>query len=257
MSPVDEWHLDTHQLGRRVLVYDVTDSTSSRCVEHASDTANHGLVVLARAQTAGRGQHGRSWLCERDAGVLLSVLLFPPRELARPAILTAWAAVSVCELILEVAGMEARIKWPNDVLIAGRKVCGILIEQGRGVVAGLGLNLNQTPESFLSTGLPEAGSLHAFTGHTYDVEQLARRLIERLDQEYRRLLDGDVAGLEDRWRDRLGLVGELVEVEHHPDHHIGELLEVTFEGVVLQSAPGEFLRLAPELIKHIYPAFPS
>jgi BirA family biotin operon repressor/biotin-[acetyl-CoA-carboxylase] ligase len=257
MTPIHEWRLDTHQLGRRVLVYDVTDSTSSRCAEHAGDEANHGLAVLARAQTAGRGQHGRSWLCEREAGVLLSVLLFPPRELARPAILTAWAAVSVCELIQEVAGLEAHIKWPNDVLIAGRKVCGILIEQGRGVVAGLGLNLNQTPESFLATGLPEAGSLCAFTGCTYEVDSLARRLIGRLDQEYQRLLEGDVAGLEARWRVRLALAGELVEVEGHPDHHHGELLEVTFAGLVLKSASGDFLRLAPEMIKHIYPALPS
>src|SRR5206468_7692987 len=85
-------------------------------------------VVLAREQTAGRGQHGRAWQAPAGSSVLLSVLLCPPPALRRPALLTAWAAVSVCETILQLTGLQAKIKWPNDVLIRGRKVCGILIE---------------------------------------------------------------------------------------------------------------------------------
>ena len=85
----------------------------------------------------------------------MSVLLFPPPELRRPALLTAWAAVSVCETILPGGtGHQATIKWPNDVLVAGRKVCGILIEQNRGTVAGIGLNVNQTQEMFTPRPLP-------------------------------------------------------------------------------------------------------
>src|SRR5262249_6447118 len=163
--------------------------------------------------TAGRGQHGRSWLCEPGAGILLSVLLFPPRELSRPAILTAWAAVSVCELIREIAGLEARIKWPNDVLMHGHKVCGILIEQNHGVVAGIGLNLNQKRDSFLNAGLPEAASLRVFTGAEYSWEETAMTLIHRLDQEYQALLDGRLPELEMRWQQRLGLLGKTVQIE--------------------------------------------
>ena len=80
-------------------------------------------------QTAGRGQYGRVWTAPAGSSVLLSVLLFPPPALRRPTLLTAWAAVSVCETIQELANLSATIKWPNDVLINGRKVCGILIEQ--------------------------------------------------------------------------------------------------------------------------------
>src|SRR5882672_4818005 len=93
----------------------------------------------------------------------MSLLLFPPPDLRRPAILTAWAAVSVCETIRRATDLDATIKWPNDVLIQGRKVCGILIEQGRGTVVGIGLNVHQTAESFAAAGLTEAGSLAVFS----------------------------------------------------------------------------------------------
>ena len=85
-----------------------------------------------------------SWLAAPGASVLLSVLLFPPPPLRRPSILTAWAAVAVCKIIQKLVGCAARIKWPNDILLGGRKVCGILIEQGRGTVAGIGLNVRQS-----------------------------------------------------------------------------------------------------------------
>src|SRR5207245_2431978 len=112
----------TRRLGRRVLVFDQLDSTSTYAAGLAGDPANDGMVILAREQTAGRGQHGRTWSAPAGSSVLLSVLLFPPPELRRPAILTAWVAVSVCETILKLTGLQAKIKWPNDVLIRGKKV---------------------------------------------------------------------------------------------------------------------------------------
>jgi BirA family biotin operon repressor/biotin-[acetyl-CoA-carboxylase] ligase len=158
MTPREEWRLDTLHLGRRVLVFHRLDSTNSRAALLAEDRANTGVAVLAEAQTSGRGQHGHTWLCQPGAGVLLSLLLFPPPALRRPAILTAWAAVSVCELVFQAAGLQARIKWPNDVLVRGRKVCGILIEQARGTVVGIGLNVNQSAEDFHDGG-PDRGRL--------------------------------------------------------------------------------------------------
>ena len=83
-SPREEWHLPVHRLGRRVLVYDRLDSTNRRAAQLAADPANDGVAVLAEEQTAGRGQHGRSWLAAPGASVLLSLLLFPPPPLRRP-----------------------------------------------------------------------------------------------------------------------------------------------------------------------------
>src|SRR5947209_4329638 len=155
MTPRETWALPTKRLGRRVLVFDRLASTSTLAAELAADPANDGVAVLADEQTAGRGQHGRTWTAPPRSGVLLSLLLFPPNELRRPAVLTAWAAVAVCETVRRVTGVPARIKWPNDVLLRGRKVCGILIEQGRGTVVGVGLNVLQTAEELASAGLTE------------------------------------------------------------------------------------------------------
>src|SRR6516225_4772837 len=128
MAPREEWNLPSQHIGRRVQVFDQLDSTSTRAAQLADDPHHHGTVILAGEQTAGRGQHGRGWQAPPGRAVLMSVLLFPPPSLRRPALLTAWAAVSVCETIREATSLQAKIKWPNDVLLQGRKVCGILIE---------------------------------------------------------------------------------------------------------------------------------
>src|SRR5712691_2501397 len=159
MTPRKEWTLDTSRIGRRVLVFDQIDSTNNYAASLAEEPANGGVVIVANEQLAGRWQYRRTWLCPPGDGVLMSVLLFPPPDLRRPALLTAWAAVAVCDTIQQVSDLEPRIKWPNDVLIDGKKVCGILIEQGRGTVAGIGLNVNQSAESLAAANLPLAGSL--------------------------------------------------------------------------------------------------
>src|SRR5260370_6076431 len=104
----------------RILVFDSVESTNTIALGLADDPANHGTVILAREQTAGRGQYGRSWLAPADSSVLMSVLLFPPPALRRPVLLTAWAAVSVCDLCRQLTGLPVRIKWPNDVMIQDR-----------------------------------------------------------------------------------------------------------------------------------------
>src|SRR3954469_18386865 len=161
-TPRETWHFETERVGRRVLVYDSVDSTNTRAAEFArSNPDADGLVLVADQQTAGRGQYGRVWVSRPGSSLLMSVVLRPPPELLRPVILTAWAAVSVAEAILTLTGAQARIKWPNDLLIRGKKVCGILIEQtGTGselvTVAGIGLNLNQTADEFARANLPDA-----------------------------------------------------------------------------------------------------
>jgi BirA family transcriptional regulator, biotin operon repressor / biotin---[acetyl-CoA-carboxylase] ligase len=256
MTPREEWRLDTHHLGRRVLVFDRLDSTSNYAALLAEDPANDGVAVLADEQTAGRGQHGRRWQCPPRSGVLLSLLLFPPPALRRPALLTAWAAVSVCETILVATGLQAKIKWPNDVLLCDRKVCGILIEQGRGLVAGIGLNLNQSEEDLQQMELPQAASLACFTGCKHDRDEVARLLLRQLDEEYERLLHGDFTTLETRWKWRVGLLGEEVQVECADCIRHGRLRELGWDGLELEQ-PGEaLLRIPPELVRHLYGAAP-
>jgi BirA family biotin operon repressor/biotin-[acetyl-CoA-carboxylase] ligase len=255
--PIEEWRLETCRLGRRVLVFDRLDSTNSRASALAVDPANDGVAVLAREQTAGRGQYGRTWLCPAGAGVLLSVLVFPPPPMRRPALLTAWAAVSVSETIRTATGLQARIKWPNDVLVHARKVCGILIEQalagggGGGTVVGIGLNVNQPAEAFAAAGLPEAGSLAVFTGQARDPDGMARRLLTQLDEEYDRLCLGDLATLEACWKGRLGLLGKVVVAECADGSHRGRLLDLGWDALDLELPDGGRFSLRPEAVRQL------
>jgi BirA family transcriptional regulator, biotin operon repressor / biotin---[acetyl-CoA-carboxylase] ligase len=269
MSLARTWHLDTRHIGRRVLSYDVTDSTNDRAAELAGDSANAGTVVVADAQTAGRGQHGRAWQSPPGSSVLLSVLLFPPPALRRPALLTAWAAVCVGETILRATGLQARIKWPNDLLLRGRKVCGILIEskvpssedltrnselgtRNSPVVVGIGLNVNQTPADFEQMGLPDATSLKVATGVTLVGNSILQMLIEILDTEYDRLLQGDTNTLEACWKWRVGLLGKRVTAECADGTELqGRLLEMAFAGLELEQTDGSVRALLPEAIRHL------
>jgi len=273
--PADTWDLPTRHLGRRTIVFDRLDSTNTYAAARADDPANDGLVVVAREQTAGRGQHGRTWQAPAGSSALLSALLFPPPALRRPALLTAWAAVAVCDAIDALAGLDARIKWPNDVLVEGRKACGILIEQrtvasGQWVVTrdepsppatshwplaticGIGLNLNQTADHFAVAGLEQAGSLGSLTGSRYSCDQATRLLIQLLDEQYGRLLQGDVRTLESTWKQRFGLLGEPVVVECADGDRHGRLIDLGWEGVQLETSRG-LSCLVPETVRHLRP----
>jgi BirA family biotin operon repressor/biotin-[acetyl-CoA-carboxylase] ligase len=251
--------LPTRHLGRRLLIFPQARSTNTLALALGSDPNEHGVVLLAEDQTAGRGQYGRVWQAPPRSSVLMSVLLFPPAPLRRPALIVAWAAVSVCEAIAALTGVQATIKWPNDVLIGGKKVCGILIEQRTSghadwplaTVVGLGLNVTQSAEMFATAELPDAGSLFSVAGVRLDAQEVAVRLIERLDEQYDRLLGGDFALLQAQWQGRLGLLGRHVCVEAVDRELSGRLLDLTLDGLRLEVAGGATERLAPEAVRHI------
>jgi BirA family biotin operon repressor/biotin-[acetyl-CoA-carboxylase] ligase len=253
------WTLPTKELGQRVHLYDCLDSTNSLALSLADDPEHHGIVVLAREQTAGRGQYGRSWHAPPNSSVLLSVLLFPPVSLRRPPLLTAWAAVSVCETILAITKLHATIKWPNDVLIAGKKICGILIEQRTtghadfplATVAGIGLNVTQSAAMFEGAGLPSATSLASASGAAFSFEEVAMELIHQLDRQYGLMVDGAVNTLETSWKGRLGLVGKDVIVEGVNQQYRGRLCDAAFAGLDLEVGPGDVVRLLPESVRQL------
>jgi BirA family biotin operon repressor/biotin-[acetyl-CoA-carboxylase] ligase len=251
-APSSVWNLDTGRIGRRVLVYDSLDSTNNLAASLAADPANDGVAVLSGRQTAGRGQHGRTWQTPAGSAVLLSVLCFPPQRLRRAAVLTAWAAVAVCETVRETIGIAASIKWPNDVLVEDKKVCGILTEQGRGTIVGIGLNVNQSAADFVAAGLPDATSLRIVSGTSFDCPDVARCLLRHLDAEYARLFAGDLATLEEKWREGAGLLGRHVKAECADGDVRGRLLEMAFDGVLLDVG-GETKLLAPEMVRHLRP----
>ncbi len=144
-----------------------------------------GAVAVAEEQTAGRGRLGRSWQAPAGTSVLVSVLLLPDVEPARLPELSLVAGRAVAEAILEVTGVEPTIKFPNDVLIGGRKVAGILAESSEGrVVLGIGVNVNQTEEELPTDAQTEPTSLRLELGEQVNRVQLLAAILLQLERAY-------------------------------------------------------------------------
>ncbi|MSR30516.1 MAG: biotin--[acetyl-CoA-carboxylase] ligase [Gemmataceae bacterium] len=246
------WHLDTKVIGKSVWCFDRLNSTSTLAAQLAADPGNNGLAILAEEQTQGRGQHGRVWESSPGVSVLLSVLIFPPAIYRLPSLLTAWAAAGVGETIQQILGIRAAIKWPNDILIDRRKVCGILIEQGRGTVAGIGLNVRQTPLDFSKQGLAMAASLQNFTPHPLNTHEVARALLRNLDDLYQQLLEGQLDQLLALWKNGLGLLGKAVVLEERGRTRRGILEFMDFERITLRDIQGQLQSFPPENISQLF-----
>lgn len=188
-------------VGNRVLVFEETHSTNDLAAKAGSDGLAEGLVIFAESQRAGRGTSGRRWLSPPHLNLLFSVLLRPAEraEVARWPELTFCAALAVAETAEAATGRAARIKWPNDVLLAGRKVAGILLEahqrQTPGfVVVGIGLNVLQQAGDFDLAIRETAGSLamaaSALAARGLDRQRVAGTLLTKLDVHYRAWPDG-------------------------------------------------------------------
>ncbi len=238
-----------------MLVYSRLASTNTTAAELAGrrPDGGAGLAVIADYQTAGRGRHGRSWTSRPGQALLLSVVVSPPAELRRPVVLTAWAAVAVAEAVHALVRRRCHIKWPNDVLLAGRKVCGILIEQhGPRVVAGIGLNLTQTAEDFAAARLPQAISLAMACGQAVDRRRAAECVLDCLDAAYRELVSGNVRHVEAEWVRHMELLGRAVRVECSDGQLLyGQLRELGFAGIELEAFCGGHRRLVPEQVIHL------
>jgi len=150
-----------------------------------ADDDGEGAVAVAEEQTQGRGRLGRNWEAPAGTSVLVSVLLLPTVQAARLPELSLVAGGAVAEAIEEVTGIEPTIKFPNDVLVAGRKVAGILAESSEGrVVLGIGVNANQTREQLPVDAQTEPTSLRLELGEPVNRVQLLAAILLQLERAY-------------------------------------------------------------------------
>lgn len=169
-----------------VFFQNLVDSTNTRIKQLAAQGAPDGTVYIAAAQSAGRGRKGRAFLSP-PGGLYLSMLLRPGCPVEEALSITPMAAVAVCRAVKQVCGLLCGIKWPNDVVLGGKKLCGILTEastdkDGLFLVPGIGVNVNT--EEFPPELRPVAGSLFLHSGKKTELEDLARALIQQMDELY-------------------------------------------------------------------------
>lgn len=217
----------SQRLTPTILRFDSLPSTNTEAARQAALGAAEGLCVVAREQTAGRGRRERSWASPKDAGLYLSVVLRPSLAARLWPLITLAAALAVREALAEACGLQTDIKWPNDLLASGRKLCGILAEtaegsRGRAVVLGVGVNLRRGsfPEELSDT----ATSVEEQTGRVPDAERVLEALTRSLARHYETLhaSGGGEEILYDWQRNSSYAHGRRVRVA---------LAEETFEGI--------------------------
>jgi len=190
-------------IGHRIVHYFRADSTNTIALRMASEGAEHGTVVVAEEQTAGRGRFGRVWYSEKSSGIYVSVLLRPPLAPAAAPVITLMAGVAAHAAVERSTGAVTDIRWPNDLLLNGKKLCGILTEMSaevdrlHAVVIGIGINVNhrQIPEELRSI----ATSLRLETGKVHSRVQVLAALLRQLEHYYQLLLEQGTGAIVSRW----------------------------------------------------------
>jgi BirA family biotin operon repressor/biotin-[acetyl-CoA-carboxylase] ligase len=212
-----EARLKTRTIGSEILVYDETASTND-VVEHlAKSGAREGLVVFAESQTRGRGRHGRAWVSPRGKGLWFSVLLRPPLPPAAASRITVAASVAAARAIRQSCRVDARIKWPNDVVVNGRKVAGILTELRAEAdeillaILGIGIDVNCAVADFPPEVAKIATSLQIAAGSAQDRIALAARVLAALDECYHAALE-NFEIMSDEWARLSTTLGKQIVV---------------------------------------------
>ncbi|MBQ3108593.1 MAG: biotin--[Clostridia bacterium] len=209
-------YLNTHRVGRSMVCLDETGSTNSDARALALSGCADGLTVLAESQQAGRGRRGRSWHSEQGAGIYMSVVLRPEISPALAPRFTLSAALAVCRVL---KGMEipAEIKWPNDVLCRGKKMCGILLEMGGNmekldyIVVGMGINANHSeyPEEIREI----ATSVKLELGQSTERCRLTARILDELETLADQCItDEGYRALMEEYKANSATLGKLVNV---------------------------------------------
>mgnify|MGYP001224376490 CR=1 FL=1 len=247
---------DAGLIGHEVRWYDALPSTNELARNLAETDAADGMVIVAEQQTAGRGRLGRTW-ASPSGGLWLSVILRPHLDLGHLPLLGLAASAATAAALEEATGLHARVKWPNDVLIEGRKVAGLLLEAGPAhrdtpapawLVVGIGINANVSPDALPSRPRYPATSLSAALGRPVDRGRLLRVLLRELDRDYRDVREGGGTAALRRWRARSETLGRFVRVATsaatveglaHDVDGTGALLVRTSDGAERRIVAGE------------------
>ena len=234
--------LNTHDLGQTLHWYEEIGSTSDRAKELAEEGAEHGEVVIAEAQTAGRGRRGRAWVSPPRRNLYFSVVLRPELPPARAPELTLVASLAICDALRQ-AGVAAGIKWPNDVLASGRKIAGVLTELAaepdrvHWVVVGAGVNVNARREDFPEELRDEATSVLLERGQAAPRALLAAACFTALEDWVDRHAEEGFGPIRDAWRARSVTLGREVRVQEAARELRGVAEDIDDAGALLVRTP--------------------
>jgi BirA family biotin operon repressor/biotin-[acetyl-CoA-carboxylase] ligase len=232
--------VQTRLLGQVVHYWDEVDSTNAALVQLSKEGAVEGTVVIADAQTAGRGRIGKPWFSPPGVNLHVSVLLKPPIHLNEARLFTLIGSLAIADAI-EAHGVKAQVKWPNDVLVNDKKIAGVLAEvqahHGRveQMILGMGINLNidrPSMDRLFGDAATGATSLRQAIGHTVDRNAFTVRLLESLEKHYLDFLAHGKRPLLKEWCSR-SFLGRRVIVREEDMHVEGIAMDLDEEGCLL------------------------
>ncbi len=211
--------------------HETIDSTNKRAKELAISGAPHGLLIIADEQTAGKGRLGRTWVSKRGLGIFMTLLLRPsmPNELITQ--LTMVTAIAAARALNLATGLDAKIKWPNDIVANGRKLCGILLERsfdcdGKAfVVCGTGFNVHQTMDDFPSELSQSASSVDLLTGKVQRRVEIVQHYLEQFELLYNSCHAGNADAIIKEYKKLSATLNQDIMVisgsDRYPAHAIG------------------------------------
>ena len=234
-------NLKTKRIGRKILVYNCTSSTNDLAAEYAKNKVNDGLVIFAEEQTAGRGRADNKWYSSRSDSILCSIVLTDSRLNAE--LLSLTCAVAVAEAIGSSAKGQAKIKWPNDIMLNGKKVAGILLESktdnsGNTCIIGIGINCHQKKDSFPPELQSIVTSIDLESHSISDRIWLAKRLLSSMEH-WLEVAAQTSDKVIDQWRDLSVQLGHRVKLIYNGREFSGNCIGIDPEkGLILQLDSG-------------------
>lgn len=243
-------------IGRDLEQMGAVDSTNTIARERAEKGCREGLVLVAASQTGGKGRMGREFHSP-EGGLYLSIVLRPDVSPSQAGIIPLLAGLAVSKAISTTVLKETSLKWPNDVLMDGKKVCGILNEavvkkeRLEYMVVGIGINVNSTLDQLPDEIRETAGTLKDQTGETVDISDLFRNLICFLDMLYLQYISGDVATILDSWSERSSTIGKQVRIHTGSEIIEGKALGLDQSGALLLGSGNSLQRIDAGDIEHL------
>ncbi len=224
--------LQAEHIGQEILIYDAVESTNDTAKRMVGESDNEGTVILANSQTQGKGRLGRSWHSEGNVGVYLSILLktsLPPEQISKIALV---AGVALVQAINEFSQPRAYLKWPNDVLLNGKKVAGILTEyckkkEHSEVILGIGINVNHA--HFPISLQHIATSMAMENGEIFERLPLISSLLNHLDREYQSFLNEGLSPTVDQWNLNSDMFGKHISLTKGTQTFFGTAMKLDAE----------------------------
>jgi BirA family biotin operon repressor/biotin-[acetyl-CoA-carboxylase] ligase len=241
--------LNTSYIGKSIYYYDIIDSTNLKANELAKAGEGEGSIVLAEEQSSGKGRLGRKWLSKKGTNILLSVILRPQLKPNEVFLITMLTSVSITNVIRNYLKLTAEIKWPNDIYIKGKKVCGILTEFHAKkeyidfIILGVGINVN-----FNTSPYPEikeiATSLSQEKRAKISRSKFLLYFLQELEKEYEKLKEKKSEEIREKWREYSFIFGKTVVVESFGKISEGEALDIDAEGaLIIRNKEGQLKRI--------------